>query len=941
MTTGLLLILLVLLSISLWQVIQQRRECALKETIIAATSCGVVVTDAEDPDHPILYVNQGFRSLTGYADHEVVGRTMVLLTGVATERGSIEKLAMALQDGRACRVCLRHYRKNGTSFWNEVTLSPVNSRAGRLTSMIWVMSDVSHRQKIDDTHPTVQNRPTVLSDFAVEGMIVVTDTGIAYVNRAGLTLLGAVSDEQILGKPYVEIVHSDSQVAVRLQIVQRQVFTEARVPRHVRFLRIDGQSVDVELSVTALGWEGKEATLFCFSETTSRPVRERDVLIQTVLETASKGMVLVRQEGTISLVNAQIEQMFGYSREELVGQPVECVLPTWGHAPAEGDGVGPEPGSVAPQMKTSRVFSGLRKDGSEVLVEIEMTSTPMVHGAAVLLTVIDSAARQHDEQAIRDSEKRFDLAVQAGQVGIFEHNHRTSTLYWSPILREIYGVATNEPASLPRYHKLVHPDDRDRIVSLIQRTHASAGDGLFEVEHRLLRPDGAIRHIHLRSVTFFEGEGTARHPIHTIGTVVDITDRKNAEAQQRQASKMEAIGTFAGGIAHEFNNSLTAVLGFSELALPLIPADSKAHRHLSQVIVAGRKSRELVHQLLTFSRQSDQVRCPLSLHSLIKEVLKLLRPTIPLWIELREQIAKATNPILANTTQMHQLILNLVENALHAMRKTGGDLDIQLSNKEFSSDYVTPSGTLQAGCYVCLIVRDTGEGMEAEIASRIFEPFFTTKAVGEGRGMGLSVVHGIVTTHGGTIFIESEIGVGTTVSVYFPALPPRVSLTPDKDEPLPRGHECILFVDDEDSLARCGAEMLESLGYYPVVRMTAAEAWEAFQVAPQQFDLLITDQTMPGMSGDLLARECQRLRPELPVILCSGSDHILSQDAACLEGISAFALKPLTLRELAHMIRRVLDRSPSTYQYAGSGSDSGHELSTLLIKVSDAVGPRH
>ena len=941
MTTGLLLVVLVLFTISLWEVIQRRRECSRQAKIIEATSCGVVVTDAATPGHPIRSVNQGFRSLTGYADHELIGQTMALLTGVDTERGSIEKLAMALQDGRACRVCLRHYRKNGTSFWNEVTLSPVNNRAGRLTSMIWVMSDVSHRQKTDGSHSPVLPTPTVLSDLAVEGMIVVTEAGIAYVNRAGLTLLGAVSDEQILGKRYVEIVHSDSQVAVRLRMVQRQVFSDTHAPLNARFLRIDGQSVDVELSVTSLGWEGKEATLFCFSEMTSRHRHEQDVLFEAVIETAPNGMMLIRQEGTISLVNTLLERMFGYSREELRGQPVERVLPTWSHVFAEKDGI-VENGAVGGgQIKTSRVFSGFRKDGSEVLVEIEMNPVPMARGAAVLLTVVDRAARQQDEQVIRDSEKRFDLAVQAGQVGIFEHDHQTSALYWSPIFRDIYGVTTDEPASVPRHHDLVHPDDRDRVVSLIQRAHASVGDGLFEVEHRILRPDGAIRHIHLRSVTFFDGEGIDRHPIHTIGTVVDITDRKNAEAQQRQASKMEAIGTFAGGIAHEFNNSLTAVLGFSELALPLIPTGSKAYRHLSQVIVAGRKSRELVHQLLTFSRQSDQVRCPLSLHSLIKEALKLLRPTIPLWIELQEQIAKSTNPILANTTQMHQMILNLIENALHAMRKSGGILDIQLLNKEFSSDHVTPHGTLPAGCYVCLIVRDTGEGMEAEIASRIFEPFFTTKGVGEGRGMGLSVVHGIVTTHGGTIFIESEIGVGTTVSVYFPALPPRASLTPDKDEPLPRGHECILFVDDEDSLARCGAEMLESLGYYPVVRTTAAEAWEAFQVAPQQFDLLITDQTMPGMNGDLLARECQRLRPDLPVILCSGSDHILSQDATCLEGIAAFALKPLMLRELAHMIRRVLDRSLSTYQHVERGSHSGHELSTLSIEVSDAVSPRH
>jgi CheY-like chemotaxis protein/two-component sensor histidine kinase len=396
---------------------------------------------------------------------------------------------------------------------------------------------------------------------------------------------------------------------------------------------------------------------------------------------------------------------------------------------------------------------------------------------------------------------------------------------------------------------------------------------------------------------------------------------------------MEAIGTLAGGIAHEFNNSLTAVLGFSELALPLIPPDSKAHRHIRQVITAGRKSRELVHQLLTFSQQSDHIRRPLSLHSLVKESLKLLRPTIPSWIELRERIASSTRPISADTTQMHQLILNLMENAFHAMRQTGGILEIQLQDKEFSADQVMPHGRLTAGCYVCLTVRDSGEGMEPEVASRIFDPFFTTKPLGEARGMGLSVVHGIVTTHGGTVLVESQPGAGTTVSVYLPALPPQASSAPAKDEPLPHGHECILFVDDEESLARFGGEMLESLGYYPVVRTSATEAWQAFQVAPQRFDLLITDHTMPGMSGDTLARECKRLRPDLPIILCTGSDQALSADTARSHGVTEYLLKPLMVHDLARTIRRVLDLPAPTPRL----SSGPQELSTLLIEESDAI----
>lgn len=1071
MTTGLLLGLLLLCSCFVWWMIVQRRECLFKSKIIAAANTAVMVTDATSPDHPIVYVNPEFTVLTGYHATEVMGRTMTFLTGVETERGAVEKLAMGLEDGRTCRVCLRHYRKDGSTFWNEVTLSPVSNRAGDVIAVIWVMHDVSAHRQVEGRLQQAEDAITRLSDLVSEGMMVIVDTKIVFVNKGGVTLLGAVSAEQLVGKSCHEIVQPHSQHEVRLEVIQGA--SDPPVPFHAQFLRVDGRTLDVNATQVSLYWKGDIATFVRFSDSCAAPrsgmgvnphseqpstvgqftrtgtvewdatsgmaiwsdeqyrifgyepgstmpthdmfkqalhpddaesvlraidqtlatnspydvecriiqpggdirfvrcrgyvasdstnvrtrmigtvqdvtdsalieglVYERDRQLQAVVESASNGVLILRQDDTISLVNREIERMFGYVREELLGQPVESLLPTWPDVKQQEDSAAvclkqdPQP------IRVSRALYGLRKDGSTFPVELDLTSIRLPSVVSLLMLVKDMTVPRRTEEALRESEQRVELAVQAGQVGMFEHDHHTDSLYWSPILRNIYGVGMEESATLACYHALVHPDDRERIVASVRRAHAPSGDGVFEVEHRILRPDGTIRHIHLRSMTVFDGTGALRQPMRTIGTVVDVTDRRQAEAQQSQASKMEAIGTFAGGIAHEFNNSLTAVLGFSELALPLIPTDSKASRHVSQVIAAGRKSRELVHQLLTFSRQSDQVRCPLSLHSLVKESLKLLRPTIPLWIEFRELIAKSTSPILANTTQMHQLILNLVEHALHAMRKTGGILEIQLQNKEFPTDQRTPGGKLTAGGYVCLTVRDTGEGLEPDVVNRMFDPFPTTKTSGEGRGMGLSVVHGIVTAHGGTLSVESRVDAGTTVSVYLPALPSRQVAAPDGEEPLPRGHERILFVDDEDALVRCGAEMLEALGYYAVVRHSAEEAWEAFQIAPQQFDLLITDQSMSGMSGDVLARECQRLRPDLPVILCSGSDHILAQDEACLEGITAFVLKPLTLRELAHMIRRALARARSLHPSSAFMSQAAQPQPSLSIKGSDAISPR-
>jgi PAS domain S-box-containing protein len=561
-------------------------------------------------------------------------------------------------------------------------------------------------------------------------------------------------------------------------------------------------------------------------------------------------------------------------------------------------------------------------------------------GTTTLVCLVDVTGPQEAERAILENQERFDLAVRAANIGIFEHDHKTGSLYWSPTLRGIFGLTYEDAASLQRYIDLIPQEEREQVLQAIREAHHPSGDGRVQVEHRITRPDGARRHVRVRSVTSFEGEGMARTPIRTVGAVVDITVYKDAELHWREASKMEAIGTLTGGIAHEFNNSLTAVLGFSELALPLIPADSKAHRHIQQVITAGRKSRELAHQLLTFSRQTDQVRRPLSLHLLVKELLKLLRPTIPSWVELHECIAGSTRPISADMTQMHQLILNLVDHALHAMSKTGGVLDIQLQDKELATDQMSLSGRLSAGCYVCLTVRDSGEGMEPEVASRIFDPFFTTTPPGEGRSRALSVVHAIVTSHGGAVLVESQPGTGTTVSVYFPALPPRAGAVPARDEPLPHGHECILFVDDEESLARLGGEMLESLGYFLVVRGNAAEAWEAFRIAPQRFDLLITDQTMPGMSGELLVRECRRVRPDLPAILCTGSDQTLPGNETPSHGVTECVLKPLTLHDLAHTIRRILEPPDSTLASNPKSLSRRRGPSTLLTEESDAIGTR-
>ena len=356
------------------------------------------------------------------------------------------------------------------------------------------------------------------------------------------------------------------------------------------------------------------------------------------------------------------------------------------------------------------------------------------------------------------------------------------------------------------------------------------------------------------------------------------------------------------------------------------------------MLFRSRKSRDLVHQLLTFSQQGRHLKRPLSLHVLVKESLKLLRPLVPSWIQMHEHILVPSPPVSADSSQMHQLLLNLVENALRAMQRTGGTLSIFLEEVQVQQPRLGPQARLEPGAYLRLMVRDTGAGMTPEVQSRIFDPFFTTKELGEGLGMGLAVVHGIVSAHGGAVFVDSTIDVGTTVEVYLPILPtPAASTTPSgSEEPLPQGHECVLFVDDEESLARFGGEMLESLGYYAVVRMSASEALQAFRMAPQRFDLLITDRTMPNMSGDALARECRLLRPDLPIILCSGSEQPSPSETPQDQRTTKYVLKPLMLQDLARTIRQTLDHAASE---TPSSQQRYRELARELVEEHDAISP--
>ncbi|MCP4690054.1 MAG: response regulator [Desulfobacterales bacterium] len=383
-------------------------------------------------------------------------------------------------------------------------------------------------------------------------------------------------------------------------------------------------------------------------------------------------------------------------------------------------------------------------------------------------------------------------------------------------------------------------------------------------------------------------------------------ERETMEIQLNQAQKMEAIGVLAGGIAHDFNNILASILGYTELALEDAEKGTLLQKNLKDVMMAGKRAADLVQQILTFSRQTEFELKPVQVQLIVKEVMSLLRATLPSTIRIRNNI-RSESLILSDPTQIHQVLMNLCANAAHAMQESGGELFVELVDMEVDADFVQNNPELKPGPHVSLLVKDTGHGMTPEVLNRIFVPFFTTKQRGEGTGMGLSVIHGIVKSHGGSIIVYSELGKGATFQILFPAVERRPEDEGARGKSIPGGSECILFVDDEAPVVEMGRQILRRLGYTVVARTSSVEALELFKARPEKFDVVITDMTMPIMTGEDLAREVLRRQPGTPIILCTGFSANMDEPKAREMGIRAFVPKPFLIQELAVKIRAVLD----------------------------------
>jgi len=532
----------------------------------------------------------------------------------------------------------------------------------------------------------------------------------------------------------------------------------------------------------------------------------------------------------------------------------------------------------------------------------------------ILINFRDISDRIASERALKASERRLRKAQAMAHVGYWEFDPVVQSVRGSEEWFRLYGLDRSSPiVPLQKVRMLIVEEDRERTHRALDALLQHNTD--YDVEFRIRRAkDKQLVWLHSKAELIFRSGG--KDPV-VSGVIQDITATKRAEeekilleSQLRQAQKMESIGTLAGGIAHDFNNILSPIIGFTEMTAVELPPGSQARANLEEVLRAAQRAKEMVRHILTFSRQDTQEMKAMKLQPVVQESMKLLRSSLPSTIDIKEQLDEETGSVMGDSTQIHQLVVNLCTNAYQAMREKGGRLNVSLTEVDVNASIPTSGQDLPPGRCVCLSVADTGHGIDQTIIDRIFEPYFTTKGPAEGTGMGLSMVHGIVKRHQGHITVDSTLGEGTTFRVYIPQMASVDETTfHETTEFVPLGHEHILLVDDEPQLLTMQGQILERLGYDVTAMSSSKDALGVFRQAPGTFDLLMTDQTMPNLTGAELSVEVLKLRPGLPIILCTGFSEALSPEAAADMGIQHYLQKPVSLKALARTVRLALNNA--------------------------------
>jgi len=624
---------------------------------------------------------------------------------------------------------------------------------------------------------------------------------------------------------------------------------------------------------------------------------------------------LLRDDGKLLARNPSVPALIGQSFPDLAVVPDAPATRLMNPIDGKQDFI-----AVAPVRNTHLLLTVTREEAvalrpwrEETIRVTARTLILTLLGALTIAALLRQLRRvEASERALRESEERYALAMEGANEGFWDWHIKDDQLFVSQKMKMLTGHSLDAEITTRRAwmeQTVVHPDDVQGRDSAL-KDHFDGLTPRYECEYRVRMPDGSWCWLHARGRCLRDAEGK---PYRFVGSAIDVSPQKQAqldkehlEAQLRQSQKMEAIGTLAGGIAHDFNNILGAIVGYGELAHQQSAEGSPLRRYLNNVMHAAGRARALVDRILGFSRSGLGERVPVNVQSVIEETLELLQASLPAGIKVERRLEAGNAAVIGDATHLHQVAMNLFTNAIQAMQH-GGVLRVVLERLELSERLSLARGALAPGAHVRLVVSDTGTGIPPAVLERMFDPFFTTKGVGEGTGLGLSLVHGIVTDLGGAIDVTTRAGAGTSFEIWLPTAGETSKPAAEAARELPRGSgQTVMIVDDERALVALVEETLAELGYEPVGFDSSAAALAAFRAAPERFDLIITDEAMPDLIGTELARHLRQSRPDVPIILVSGHGGTQLAKAAALIGVNELLRKPLERRELAEAVARVL-----------------------------------